>query len=69
LLTYFERIIYVEARDTRKAYKIAKNMVYIVFEAEGYISELGTFFYYTLIVEPPLIETSACAVKSVLAGI
>ena len=54
MLTYFERLIYVEARDTRKAYEIAKNMAYIVFEAEGYISESATFFYYTLI------ETSAC---------
>ena len=31
-----------------------------MFEAEGYISESATIFYYTLIVEPPLIETSAC---------
>jgi hypothetical protein len=30
-----------------KAYEIAKNMVKTVFEAEGYISELATFFYYT----------------------
>ena len=29
-------------------------------EAEGYISESATFFYYTLIVDIPLIETSAC---------
>jgi hypothetical protein len=37
----------VEAWDMLKAYEIAKNMVKTVFEAEGYFSELATFFYYT----------------------
>ena len=51
----------MQKRQTRgKRTKSRRTWYKLCLKRRGYIFESATFFYYALIVDPPLIETSTC---------